>query len=125
MNMGNINHKIIIAKFMSAMGLNIVIEDDNQETYHYFRGDGLSPKRIVTYVVKVINNKGELVYAIRVFWEVINGGLKIYNISSHSSKANPFAYLGLGHRLVNEYLAEKTRELAEEWIKKYPEPTTS
>jgi hypothetical protein len=39
----------------------------------------------------------------------------------NSARENPFVYLGLDNKVVNQYLAEKTNRMVKEWIKLFPE----
>ena len=109
-----------IKKFMSAMGMKIKIEDTNYSDYKYFNHLRYGKIRDITYQVKVLDKKNELVYLVDVYWGIIGGQLKIYETESFS-KSNPFSYLGFDDKSINQYLAEKTRGMAEEWIQTFPE----
>jgi len=109
-----------IKKFISSMGMKIKIEDTNYSNYKYFNHHKYGTIRDITYQVKVLNKKNELVYLVDVHWGVIGGQLKLYEMGSFS-KSNPFSYLGFDDKLINQYLVEKTRGMAEEWIQIFPE----
>jgi len=109
-----------IKKFISSMGMKIKIEDTNYSDYKYFNHLRYGKIRDITYQVKVLNKKNELVYLVDVHWGVIGGQLKLYEMGSFS-KSNPFSYLGFDDKLINQYLVEKTRGMAEEWIQIFPE----
>jgi hypothetical protein len=119
-NLGDDKIDMVMKKFMSAMDMKIDIMDANYSDYNYFSHNRYGTIRNLSYVVKVLNKKGVVVYYLMLNWGVIDGQLKIFNMEN-VSKSNPFAYLGFDNKLVNQYLAEKTRGMAEEWIKTFPE----
>lgn len=110
----------MIVKYMSAMGLKIDIEDTNYSEYKYFNHLRYGKIRDITYQVKVLDKENKLVYFVDVYWGVVNGQLKIVDMEN-SARENPFVYLGLDNKVVNQYLAEKTSKMAKEWIKLFPE----
>ena len=125
MNMNEINFdskeiEMMVRKFMSAMGLKIDIKDTNYSNYKYFSHQKYGTIRNLSYVVRVIDDKEKVVYLVYVYWGVIRGELKVYDMED-SAKSNPFALLGLDNDDVNRYLAERTRGMAERWIKTFPE----
>jgi hypothetical protein len=111
---------LMIRKFMSTMGLKIDIVDTNYTDYKYFNHLRYGVIRDITYQVKVFDKEKKLVYFVDVYWGVVNGQLKVVDMEN-SATENPFVYLGLNDKVVNIYLAEKTRGMAEEWIKIFPE----
>jgi hypothetical protein len=111
---------LMIRKFMSTMGLKIDIVDTNYTDYKYFNHLRYGTIRDITYQVKVFDKENKLVYFVDVYWGVVNGQLKVVAMEN-SATENPFVYLGLNNKVVNQYLAEKTRGMAEEWIKIFPE----
>lgn len=120
MNESNFNMDLMdrmIKKFMSAMVLRINIEDTNYSDYKYFAHQRYGTVRIITYIVQILNKKNEVIYIVDVNWLVIGGKLKEYNFASG---LNPFAPLGFDNDSVEKYLTEKTRGMAEEWIKTFP-----
>lgn len=110
---------LMIRKFMSAMGLRINIEDSNYSNYKYFAHQRYGTVRTISYIVQVLNKKNKVIYIVDVNWLVIGGKLKVYNFADGGP--NPFSSLGIDDDLVNNYLAEKTRGMAEEWIRIFPE----
>ncbi len=119
-NLGDDKIDMVMKKFMSALGVKIKIEDTNYSDYKYFYHLRHGSIRNITYTVKLFDKKNELIYLVDVYWGVIGGQLRIYDMD-FSSKSNIFDYLGFDDKLVNQYLAEKTRGMAEEWIKTFPE----
>lgn len=111
---------LMIRKFMSATELKINIVDTNYSEYKYFNHLRYGTIREITYKVKILNKENKLVYFVDVYWGVVNGQLKVVDMEN-SSTENPFVYLGLNNKVVNQYFAEKTRGMAEEWIKLFPE----
>jgi hypothetical protein len=119
-NLSNDKIDMVMKKFMSAMDMKIIIDDTNYSDYKYFNHLRYGTIRSLSYIVKVLDKKGDVVYYLMLYWGVINGQLKVYDMEN-VSKSNPFAYLGFDDELVNQYLAERTRGMAEEWIKTFPE----
>jgi hypothetical protein len=102
------------------LGVKIEIEDTNYSDYKYFNHLRYGSIRTITYTVKLFDKKNELIYLVDVYWGVIGGQLKVCDVD-FSSKSNIFDYLGFDDKLVNQYLAEKTRGMAEEWIQTFPD----
>jgi hypothetical protein len=75
---------------------------------------------VITYKVKILNKENNQIYFVNVSWGVINGELKVVDMENPSTE-NPFVYLGLDNKVVNQYLAEKTNRMVKEWIKLFPE----
>jgi hypothetical protein len=119
-NLSNDKIDMVMKKFMSAMDMKIIIDDTNYSDYKYFNHLRYGTIRSLSYVIKVFDKKNELVYLVDVYWGVIGGQLRIYDMD-FSSKSNIFDYLGFDDKLVINYLAEKTRGMAEEWIKTFPD----
>jgi hypothetical protein len=67
--------------------------------------------------IGIWNTKKMVIYIVDVNWLVIGGKLKEYNFADGP---NPFAPLGFDSDSVEKYLTEKTRGMAEEWIKTFP-----
>lgn len=125
MNMNEFNFSaeeigLMVRKFMSAMGLKIDIEDTNYSNYKYFSHQNYGSIRNLSYVVRVIDDEDQVVYFVYVYWGVIRGELKVYDTEG-PVKSSPFAPLGLDNDVINRYLAERTRGMAERWIKTFPE----
>jgi hypothetical protein len=119
-NLGDDKIDMVMKKFMSALGVKIEIEDTNYSDYKYFNHLRHGSIRTITYTVKLFDKKNELIYLVDVYWGVIGGQLKVCDVD-FSSKSNLFDYLGFDDKLVNQYLAEKTRGMAEEWIQTFPD----
>jgi hypothetical protein len=120
-NLGDDKIDMVMKKFMSALGVKIEIEDTNYSDYKYFNHLRYGSIRTITYTVKLFDKKNELIYLVDVYWGVIGGQLKVCDVDFSSSKSNIFDYLGFDDKLVNQYLAEKTRGMAEEWIQTFPD----